>query len=129
MALVDNAGLFAPVDADTLAQVPRTIRPATGNWVGIAARTTVFAYNKTKLNGRQLPKSMHGSRRPELEGPLGRLAVGRRLPGDRQRACCQLKGEAATAAWLKAMKDNVVAYQRQQRGDEGGQRRRGRGRA
>ena len=32
------AGLFAPLDADTLAQVPANFRPANGNWVGIAAR-------------------------------------------------------------------------------------------
>ena len=34
MALVDGAGLFAPVDPDTLAQVPEEYRPADGRWVG-----------------------------------------------------------------------------------------------
>jgi iron(III) transport system substrate-binding protein len=48
MALVEKAGGFAPVNADTLAQVPETFRPASGKWVGIAARSTVFAYDKTK---------------------------------------------------------------------------------
>src|SRR6185312_16254231 len=48
MVLVENAGLFAPLDADTLAEVPENFRPASGKWIGIAARSTVFAYNKTK---------------------------------------------------------------------------------
>ncbi len=39
MALVANAGLFAPVAAETLAQVPENARPSDGRWVGIAART------------------------------------------------------------------------------------------
>jgi spermidine/putrescine-binding protein len=46
MALVDQAGLFAPIDADTLAQVPEGLKPANGHWIGIAARSTVFVYNK-----------------------------------------------------------------------------------
>ncbi len=45
MALVQNAGLFAPLDAATLALVPAHFRPAEGRWTGIAARSTVFAYN------------------------------------------------------------------------------------
>src|ERR1044071_397495 len=39
MALVDRAGLFAPVDKATLDLVPEEFRPSNGNWVGIAART------------------------------------------------------------------------------------------
>ncbi|TIX35254.1 MAG: extracellular solute-binding protein, partial [Mesorhizobium sp.] len=58
MALVEAAGLFAPVDTETLAQVPQEYQPASGKWVGVAARSTVFAYNKTKLTADQLPKSL-----------------------------------------------------------------------
>ncbi|MFZ8376905.1 extracellular solute-binding protein, partial [Staphylococcus aureus] len=47
MALVDNAGLFAPLEAATLALVPENFRPANGHWIGVAARSTVFAYNTT----------------------------------------------------------------------------------
>jgi iron(III) transport system substrate-binding protein len=45
MVLVDNAKLFAPLDAETLKQVPAEYRPAHGRWIGIAARSTVFVYN------------------------------------------------------------------------------------
>ena len=58
MTLVDGAGLFAPIEKETLDQVPDQYRPADGMWTGIAARTTVFAYDKTKLTEDKLPKSM-----------------------------------------------------------------------
>src|SRR5262249_43046789 len=45
MMLVDTAGLFAPLPADILSQVREPFRPGSGRWVGVAARTTVFAYN------------------------------------------------------------------------------------
>lgn len=45
MVLVDNANLFAPLDADTQAQQEPQYRPSHGRWVGIAARSTVFVYN------------------------------------------------------------------------------------
>src|SRR5262245_36923585 len=53
IALVDAAGLLAPVDPETLAQIPEDYRPADGSWVGIAARSTVFAYDKSKLAAGQ----------------------------------------------------------------------------
>src|SRR5947209_14997870 len=58
MALVDAAGLFAPLGKDVLSLVPDYFRSADGRWLGVAARTTVFAYNKSKLTPAQLPKSL-----------------------------------------------------------------------
>jgi iron(III) transport system substrate-binding protein len=108
MALVENNGLFAPLDAGTLALVPAAYKPAAGRWIGIAARTTVFVYNKSKLTEAQLPKSML-----DLAGPSwkGRWAVAP-SGADFQAivgALLELKGEAATAAWLKGMKENATA--------------------
>ncbi len=109
MTLVDAAGLFAPVDAATLALIPENYRPANGHWVGIAARTTVFAYNKNKLKAEQLPKSMLDLADPSWKGRWAASPSG----ADFQAivsALLDLKGEATTAAWLKAMKTNFVAY-------------------
>ncbi|TGQ81966.1 iron ABC transporter substrate-binding protein [Mesorhizobium sp. M8A.F.Ca.ET.207.01.1.1] len=109
MALVENAGLFAPVGADTLAQVPRDYQAASGKWVGVAARSTVFAYNTTKLKADQLPKSMLDLADPSWKGRWAASPSG----ADFQAivsALLQLKGEAATAGWLKAMKENFTAY-------------------
>ncbi|WP_137136100.1 iron ABC transporter substrate-binding protein [Rhizobium sp. FKY42] len=109
MTLVDGAGLFAPVDAATLAQVPEQFRPANGNWTGIAGRSTVFAYDKTKLTEDKLPKSMLDLADPAWKGRWGASPAG----ADFQAivgALLATKGEQATAQWLKAMKENSVAY-------------------
>lgn len=109
MALVDGAGLFAPLDADTLAQVPANFRPANGHWVGIAARSTVFAYDKTKLAADALPKSLLDLAQPGWKGRWAASPSG----ADFQAivsALLQLEGEPATAAWLAAMKQNATPY-------------------
>ena len=109
MTQVENAGLFADVNKDTLAQVPSEFSPSTGKWTGIAARSTVLVYNKTKLTEDQLPKSMLDLAKPEWKGRWAASPTG----ADFQAivsALLELKGESATEDWLKAMKDNSKAY-------------------
>ena len=87
MAAVEKAGLFADLDADTLDQVPAPYRPATGKWTGVAARSTVFVYNTSKLQPDQLPKSMLDLQQPQWKG---RWAHRRRRPTSRPSSppCC-----------------------------------------
>lgn len=109
MALVDSKGLFEPVAKETLDQVPEQFRPVDGHWVGIAARSTVFAYDKTKLTEDKLPKSLLDLAKPEWKGRWAASPTG----ADFQAiigALVQLKGEAEAAAWLKGMKENSKAY-------------------
>ena len=109
MAAVERAGLFADLDAETLAQVPARYRPATGKWTGVAARSTVFVYNKTKLQPDQLPKSMLDLEQPAWKGRWG----GAPTKADFQAivsALLQLRGEQATAQWLAGMKANAKIY-------------------
>ncbi|MFK0334027.1 iron ABC transporter substrate-binding protein [Rhizobium sp. NPDC090275] len=109
MTLVDAAGLFAPIDKATLDQLPEEFRPKDGMWVGIAARSTVFAYDKTKLAEDKLPKSMMDLADPAWKGRWGASPVN----ADFQAivsALLQLKGEEATAAWLKGLKENATSY-------------------
>ena len=68
MAQVENAGLFADVDKATVDQVPAEFRPSTNKWTGIAARSTVLVYDKTKLTADKLPKSMLDLANPEWKG-------------------------------------------------------------
>ncbi|MFW0755182.1 iron ABC transporter substrate-binding protein [Pseudomonas sp. H11T01] len=109
MVLVDNAGLFAPVAPTTLEQVGSAYRPAHGKWVGIAARSTVFVYNKSKLTEADLPKSLLDLASPSWKGRWAVSPAG----ADFQAivaAVLELKGEAATLDWLKAMKTNATVY-------------------
>ncbi|TIX93047.1 MAG: iron ABC transporter substrate-binding protein, partial [Mesorhizobium sp.] len=69
----------------------------------------VFAYDKTKLKEDQLPKSLLDLADPSWKGRWAASPSG----ADFQAivsALLQLKGEAATADWLKAMKENFTAY-------------------
>jgi len=109
MVLVDNAGLFAPVDKTTQEQVDPAYRPAHGKWVGIAARSTVFVYNPSKLSETHLPKSIMDLAAPSWKGRWGASPGG----ADFQAivaAILQQKGETATLDWLKGMKANYTSY-------------------
>ncbi|WP_051461624.1 iron ABC transporter substrate-binding protein [Tomitella biformata] len=110
MAQVETAGLFADVDPATIAQVPEQFRPSTGKWTGIAARSTVFAYNKDKLVEDQLPVSIMDLQDPSWQGRWGASPSG----ADFQAivsAMLELKGADATKTWLEGMKANAKTYQ------------------
>jgi iron(III) transport system substrate-binding protein len=109
MAAVERAGLFADLAQETLNQVPAQYRPSTGKWTGVAARSTVFVYNKSKLQPDQLPKSLLDLQQPQWKGRWGAPPA----KADFQAivaALLQLKGEQATSQWLAAMKSNAVLY-------------------
>jgi iron(III) transport system substrate-binding protein len=108
-AAVEKAGLFADLDPATLDQVPAQYRPATGKWTGVAARSTVFVYNTSRLQPDQLPKSMLDLQQPQWKGRWG----GAPAKADFQAivsALLQLEGDQVTAQWLAGMKTNVVIY-------------------
>jgi iron(III) transport system substrate-binding protein len=110
MAAVEDAGLFADVDAATVEQVPAEYRPSTNKWTGVAARTTVFAYNTQKLQQGQLPRSIMDLQQPEWKGRWGAPPP----KADFQAivsAMLQLTGEQATSAWLTGMKANATLLQ------------------
>lgn len=110
MTLVDSKGLFTTVEDATLAQVPAQFAPADKEWVGFAARSTVFVYNPAQLKAASLPASIMDLAKPQWKGKVGISPAG----ADFQAivsAVLALKGEPATAAWLKGLKDNTKVYQ------------------
>src|SRR5215218_869117 len=109
MAAVEKAGLFADLDSATLDQVPAQYRPAAGKWTGVAARSTVFVYNTSRLQPDQLPKSMLDLQQPQWKGRWG----GAPAKADFQAivsALLQIEGDQVTAQWLAGMKANAVIY-------------------
>jgi iron(III) transport system substrate-binding protein len=110
ISLVDGAGRLAPLDAETLALVPDSYRPSSGRWIGIAARSTVFAYNTSMLKPEELPKSLLDLADAKWKGRWAASPTG----ADFQAivsALLELKGEAVTANWLQAMKANAKPFQ------------------
>ena len=110
MSLVEKAGLFAPLDQATLDLVPEQYRPSTGRWTGIAARSTVFVYNTTRLPEAELPASIMDLAEPSWNGRWGAAPGG----ADFQAivsAILAVKGPEATGTWLKAMDANAEILQ------------------
>jgi iron(III) transport system substrate-binding protein len=109
MVMVEQAGLFAPLPAQTLSAIPDQFRPASGMWTGIAARTTLFVYNKDLLAEDALPRSMLELANPEWQGRWGAAPAG----ADFQAivsALLQLRGSNETADWLAGLKRNALPY-------------------
>jgi len=70
----------------------------------------VFAYNPAQVKAGALPTSIMDLAKPQWKGKVGISAAG----ADFQAivsAVLSLKGETATAAWLKGLKDNTKVYQ------------------
>ena len=109
MTLVDSKSLFSKVDSATLAQVPAQFAPADKDWVGFAARSTVFVYNPAQLKAADVPASIMDLAKPAWKGKVGISPAG----ADFQAivsAVLALKGEPATVAWLKGLKANAKVY-------------------
>lgn len=109
MSLVEDAGLFAPVDDATLQLVPHQFRPSTGAWTGIAARDTVLVYNPDLISEDELPDSILELQDPKWQGKWGAAPGG----ADFQAivsAILASEGEKATADWLAGMQSNAEIY-------------------
>jgi iron(III) transport system substrate-binding protein len=108
--LVAEEGLLSPIEADTLAQVPSQYSPASGDWVGFAARSTVLAYAPERLPEAELPASLLDLADPAWQGRIGFAPGG----ADFQAivsAVLELNGEEATRTWLTGLKANGQVYQ------------------
>lgn len=109
IAVVDQAGLLEPVDAATVEQVDPAYRPASGNWIGFAARSTALIYNPSEIAEDELPASMLDLADPAWEGKVAIAAGG----ADFQAivsAVLDLEGEEATRAWLEGLQRNAEIY-------------------
>jgi iron(III) transport system substrate-binding protein len=109
MSLVEDAGLFAPVDDATLALVPEPYRPASGLWTGIAARSTVLVYNPELISEDELPASLLDLAEPEWKGRWGAAPA----KADYQAivsAVLATQGEDGARDWLEGMAENAVEY-------------------
>ncbi|MCD1267434.1 extracellular solute-binding protein [Microbacterium sp. MEC084] len=109
MSLVEEAGLFAPLDQEILAAVPEAYRPASGLWTGIAARSTVAVYNPDLISEDELPASLLDLAEPEWQGRWGAAPA----KADFQAiisAVLETQGEDGARAWLEGMAENVTEY-------------------
>jgi len=108
--LLDEKGLFAPVDKPILAQVPAKYSAANGDWLGVLARENVLAWNPSRIKESELPASLLDLAKPEWKGKLGFA------PSDSDflplvSAVIKQYGQKAALAWLEGLKANGTIYQ------------------
>jgi iron(III) transport system substrate-binding protein len=109
MTMVSDKGLFAPLDDDTMAQVPAAYVSSKKDWIGFAARSTVLAYNSGSVPKDQLPASIMDMADPAWKGQVGIAPSG----ADFQAivsAVVAVEGAAKAEAWLKGLQDNAKIY-------------------
>jgi iron(III) transport system substrate-binding protein len=109
LTVLERKGLFAPVQATTLAKTPARFNDPGHNWVAVSARAAVLAYNTDKLTASQLPPALQDLAQPAWRGKVGFAAT----ETDFQpliTALATLHGDAAATQWLKALKANGRQY-------------------
>jgi iron(III) transport system substrate-binding protein len=109
MSAVEQAGLFAPLDAKATDPIPPQYRPESALWTGFVARSTVLVYNPSLISEEELPASIMDLADPTYAGQVSFSPTG----ADFQAivaAVLDLEGEDATRAWLAGLKANGTTY-------------------
>ena len=110
MTVVERAGLLAPVEETTLAQVREGMAPSSGLWTAIAARSTVLCYNPSQISEADLPASLMDLGAEGWDGRWGCAPGG----ADFQAIVAGMladRGEEETVAWLESLERGAKAYQ------------------
>jgi iron(III) transport system substrate-binding protein len=103
---LDDRGMLAPVDKDTLANIPASDSASNGNWVGVSARVAVLVYNPTKISASQLPTSVLQLADPEYKGKI-EIAPSETDFWPVIDSVARTDGQARALAWLKGLKANA----------------------
>ncbi|MBO0853590.1 MAG: extracellular solute-binding protein [Nocardia sp.] len=107
LAKLDRAGRFSPLDPATLAHTPAWMRPSTGRWTAVAARSAILAHDPVRLPADQLPGSLLDLAQPQWRG---RWSVDPRGVDFQTLVAgvLALDGPDVTRAWLRGVKDTVL---------------------
>jgi iron(III) transport system substrate-binding protein len=109
LALLSEQGKLAPVSATARKQVPANFSSPNGDWVGVAGRAVVLAYNPEKLATAAVPASMMDVGGPTWSGKVGIAPSG----ADFQAIVAGIvksAGVPAATTWLEGLKRNGQVY-------------------
>lgn len=111
LGAVSAAGAFKKLNEDITSLVDAQYRATDGTWVGVSGRSRVLSYDPNQIAEADLPKSIFDLADAKWKGKIG-IAPTNASFQSAVTAMRVLKGEAATSAWLKAMKTNAVLFEK-----------------
>ena len=103
---LDDRGMLAPIQASTLANVPKVDSAPNGDWVGVSARISVLVYNPSKISASQLPTSVLGMADPQYKGKI-EIAPSETDFWPIVSSVEKTYGQAKALTWLKGLKANA----------------------
>ena len=109
LGAVSKAGYLRELDADLLKLIAPEYRAADGTWMGVSGRVRVFNYNPEKV--LELPSSVLDLAGPEWKGRVGIAPTNSSFQAF-VTALRLIEGDDVALAWLEAMKENGVIYEK-----------------
>ena len=109
LGAVSKAGYLRELDADLLNLIAPEYRAADGTWMGVSGRVRVFNYNPEKV--LKLPSSVLDLAGPEWKGRVGIAPTNSSFQAF-VTALRLIEGDDVALAWLEAMKENGVIYEK-----------------
>ena len=102
-------GLFEPLSASTVADIPVNYRDPKNMWVGLSARARVLVVNKQAFNAQnKAPTSIFDLAQPRFKDKLGITHSGNESYIAGTTVYMKIAGKAKTKKWLTGMKANVA---------------------
>ena len=109
LGAVSKAGYLRELDADLLNLIDPAYRAADGTWMGVSGRVRVLIYNPENVT--ELPSSVLDLAGPEWKGRVGIAPTNASFQAF-VTALRLIEGDDVALAWLEAMKENGVLYEK-----------------
>jgi iron(III) transport system substrate-binding protein len=106
---LQERGLLAPVDSQTLASTPSRFNSPQGDWLGVSSRVSVLIYNPSLIAASQLPKSVLELANPRYRDKLA-FAAGETDFQPIVTSVARTYGRAAALKWLEGIKANAGSH-------------------